>query len=192
MSKLSRTHAKNDGARLCLYDDRQLAVLLDGMAGRLASLLPTGGDIVLVGVLRRGVPLAGLLAERLCRLGIRCEQRLDLEVKRYADDLSLLYPQTMLRENDVASGASLAGKTVVVVDDVLYRGHSLLRVVQYLASRGAAVIRSVVLVDRGVGLLPVHADVIGARLEVAPGSIIEVQVPPYEMDFRIELVVAGS
>lgn len=192
MSKLSRTRATNDGARFCLYDNRQLAVVLDGMAVRLASLLPAAGDIVLVGILRRGAPLAALLAERLRRLGIRCEQSLDLEVKRYADDLSLLYPQTLLRENHVASGVSLAGKTVVVVDDVLYSGHSLLRVLQFLASHGAAVIRSVVLVDRRVGVLPVHADVIGAHLEVAPGSIIEVQVPPYETDFRIELVATSS
>ena len=192
MPNSARTLATNNGARLCLYDDRQLAAVLESMAARLASLLPAGGDIVLVGVLRRGAPLAGLLTEPLGRLGIRCAERFDLEVKRYADDLSLLYPQTMLRENDVASGANLAGKTVVVVDDVLYRGHSLLRVVQYLAARGAAVIRSAVLVDRGVGVLPVHADVIGVRLQVASGSIIEVQVPPYETDFRIELVAAGG
>ena len=40
----------------------------------------------------------------------------------------------------------------------------------------------------GVSALPIHDDVIGVRLEVAPGSIVEVRVPPYEPNFAIELV----
>ncbi|HMW56421.1 MAG TPA: phosphoribosyltransferase family protein [Accumulibacter sp.] len=174
--------------RTCLYDQQQLANVLDGMAGRLLGLLDGRSDVVLIGILRRGVPLASLLAERLLRLGVPPAQRLQLEVKRYGDDLTLLYPQTLLRENPAETAVDLSGKTVVVVDDVLYRGHSLLRVAQFLALRGAAEIRSMVLVDRGVSLLPVHADVTGVRLQVAPGSIIEVHVPPYENDFCIELV----
>jgi pyrimidine operon attenuation protein/uracil phosphoribosyltransferase len=178
----------NDKKRLCLYDEQQLATVLDRMAGQLAGLLSGDRDVILLGVLRRGVPLASLLAERLHGLGVRPAQRVDLEVKRYGDDLTLLYPETLLRENTCPRDFDLSGKTVVVVDDVLYRGHSLLRVVQYLALRGAAEIRSAILVDRGVSLLPIHADVCGLRLDVAPGSIVEVHVPPYESDLSIVLV----
>lgn len=178
----------NENARFCLYDERQLDVVLDGMARRLTGLLGGNADIVLVGVLRRGVPLASRLAERLDRMGVRSPWRLDLEVKRYGDDLALLYPETRLTERQMPAGVALAEKAVVVVDDVLYRGHSLLRVVQFLAARGAGLIRSVVLVDRGVSLLPIHADVTGIRLDVAPSSIVEVHVPPYEADFCVELV----
>ncbi len=181
----------NGNARSCLYDERQLDVVLDGMARRLTGLLGGNADIVLVGGLRRGVPLASRLAERLDKLGVRSAWRLDLEVKRYGDDLALLYSETRLTERQVPAGVALAEKAVVVVDDVLYRGHSLLRVVQFLAARGAGLIRSVVLVDRGVSLLPIHADVTGIRLDVAPGSIIEVHVPPYEADFCVELVQPG-
>lgn len=179
----------NHNTRLCAYDEQQLAVVLDGMARRLAGRLSGDHETVMVGILRRGVPLASLLAERLCKLGVRPVQRLDLKVKRYADDLTLLYPETLLSESDFGAGVDLSGRTVVVVDDVLYRGHSLLRVVQYLAQRGAAEIRSVVLVDRGVSQLPIHADVTGIRLDLAPGSIVEVHVPPYETDFCVELVM---
>ncbi len=182
----------NDMERLCLYDEQQLATVLDRMAGQLAGLLPGNRDIVLLGVLRRGVPLASLLADRLHGLGVGPVRRVDLEVKRYSDDLTLLYPETLLRESACPGDVDLAGKTVVVVDDVLYRGHSLLRVVQYLALRGAAEIRSAILVDRGVSLLPIHADVCGLRLDVAPGSIVEVHVPPYEEDLSIELVTPGQ
>lgn len=109
--------------RTCLYDQQQLANVLDGMAGRLLGLLDGRSDVVLIGILRRGVPLASLLAERLLRLGVPPAQRLQLEVKRYGDDLTLLYPQTLLRENPAETAVDLSGKTVVVVDDVLYRGH---------------------------------------------------------------------
>ena len=74
------------------------------------------------------------------------------------------------------------------IRDRLYTGHSLLRVLEYLARRQPAEIRVAVLVDRGVCVLPVHADVVGRRLEVAAGDVIESNVPPYEPDFRIELL----
>ena len=51
-----------------------------------------------------------------------------------------------------------------------------------------AAIRVACLVDRVTTRLPVHADVVGARLGIAPPDIIECHVPPYEPDFRIELV----
>lgn len=53
---------------------------------------------------------------------------------------------------------------MLVVDDVLYTGHSLLRVVEYLARKQPAAIRVACLVDRVTTRLPVHADVVGARL----------------------------
>ena len=179
----------DDRQRIVLYDQRQLSLILDGMARRVAGLLGDRPELVIVGVLRRGAPLAELLGERLQRLGINAVQRLDLQVKRYADDLTLLFPETRLTESATDAGLHLTGKSVLIVDDVLYRGHSLLRVVQYLALRGPATIRSAILVDRSVSALPVHADVAGVTLQVAPGSIVEVHVPPYETDFGIELVV---
>ncbi|MBL8394338.1 MAG: phosphoribosyltransferase [Candidatus Accumulibacter sp.] len=179
-----------DNTRFRAYDAQQLEMVLDGMARRLAALLPDDRDIVLIGILRRGVPLAGMLVERLHGLGIRRIQRVALKVKRYADDLSLLHPETLLSENAEQSAVEWPGKVVVVVDDVLYRGHSLLRVAQHLAQRGVAELRSVILVDRGVGLLPIRADVTGVRLSLPEGSIVEVHVPPYEPDFCIDLLRA--
>ena len=85
----------------------------------------------------------------------------------------------------------LRGLTVMVVDDVLFTGHSLLRVVEYLARRMPAEIRVVTLVDRGVTRLPVRTDVVGVRLDIAPPDIIECNVPPYEVEFKIELLQPG-
>lgn len=179
---------RREGTRTLLYTESLLSDVLDAMARQLAGSLRAGEEIVLLGVLRRGVPLSAMLEERLQSLGVRPARRLQLEVKRYADDLRLLHPETLLRDDAEERNTDLAQASVVVVDDVLYRGHSLVRVVQHLAARGVGRIRSAVLVDRCCSVLPIQADVTGLRLQVAPGAIVEVHVPPYEADFSIELV----
>ncbi len=76
---------------------------------------------------------------------------------------------------------------MLLVDDVLYRGHSLLRALEWLQLRRPAAIRVAVLVDRDIALLPVCADVVGVHLNVAPGDVVDCRVPPYEPTFAIHL-----
>ena len=145
--------------------------------------------IMLVGILRRGAPLAEMLHHRLSSQNSLANLPLmNLQIKRYSDDLTLLYPETKLTENPQHVALDLSGITVVVVDDVMNRGHSMLRAVEYLASKNAEEIRTVVLVDRGVTKMPVRSDIAGVRLDVAPADIIECNVPPYETEFKIELL----
>lgn len=177
------------GIRTCLYDSSALDAVLDRMAQQAASLLQGCGPLAVVGVLRRGAPLADRLTGRLVqRHGLPPPLRLDLAVKRYADDLTLLHPDTRLTEEARHAALDLGGHTLLVVDDVLYRGHSLLKVVEYLARKRPAAIRVAVLADRCVTALPVHADVVGVRLEIAPADIIDCHVPPYEPDFSLQLL----
>ena len=178
------------GVRTCLYDAPQLGAVMDTMARQLASgLAGSCTPVAVIGVLRRGAPLADrLTALMVQRHGLAIPLRLDLSVKRYADDLTLLYPETRLTEEPRHADLALAGHTLLVVDDVLYTGHSLLRVLEYLARWQPAQIRCAVLVDRGVARLPVHADVLGVRLDVAPSDIIECNVPPYEPTFKVDVL----
>lgn len=177
------------GVRTCLHDNVRSSAILDDMACRLVGLLPRDEAAVVIGVLRRGAPLADQIAERLQqRHGLPAPLRVDLKVKRYADDLTLLHPETQLSEAEGQPLPALAGRTLLVVDDVLYTGHSLLRVVGHLVRQQPARILVATLVDRGVARLPVHADVVGVRMDIAPSDIIECNVPPYEPVFRIELL----
>lgn len=179
--------------RTCLYSSAQLEAIVTDMARQAAGLLTGRTKIAIVGILRRGAPLAGRLHERLAK-DYRLNDciRLDLQIKRYADDLTLLHPETRLTENPSHASLDLDGYTLLVVDDVMYRGHSMLRAVQYLAGKQPAEIRTVVLVDRGAAKLPVRTDIAGVRLDVAPSDIIECNVPPYEADFRIDLLQPAS
>ena len=178
-----------EGRRTCLYSSAQLDVVVSDMARQAAGLATGRTQVAIVGILRRGAPLADRLHASLLRdYRLADCVRLDLQIKRYADDLTLLHPETRLTENPAHATLDLAGYTVLVVDDVMYRGHSMLRAVEYLAARQPAEIRTVVLVDRGVEKLPVRADIVGVRLDVAPSDIIECNVPPYEDSFRIDLL----
>jgi pyrimidine operon attenuation protein/uracil phosphoribosyltransferase len=180
---------KPPGRRTCLYTDAQLDAIVADMARQAAGLLTGRTQVVIVGILRRGAPLADRLHARLLQdYGLTHCTRLDLQIKRYADDLTLLYPETRLTENPTHATLSLEGHTVLVVDDVMYRGHSMLRAVEYLAGKQPAEIRTVVLADRGVAKLPVRTDIVGVRLDVAPSDVIECNVPPYEADFKIDLL----
>ena len=180
---------KPAGRRTCLYDTAQLDAIVADMARQAAGLLTGRTRVAIVGILRRGAPLADRLHARLRDdWGLADCVRLDLAIKRYADDLTLLYPETQLTENPTHADLDLAGHTVLVVDDVMYRGHSMLRAVEYLAGRQPEEIRTVVLVDRGASKLPVRTDIVGVRLDVAPSDVIECNVPPYEDSFRIDLL----
>ena len=179
----------NAELRTTLYGQKQLDCVMDAMVATIASKLIGVERVSLVGVLRRGAPLADQLIERLhARLPAVDIERIDLSIKRYADDLTLLHPQTQLTEKPEHASIDLSGRTVVIVDDVLYGGFSLFRAVQYLLTKGVKKVLTVILVDRACAVLPIHADVCGLTLQVAPGNIVECHVPPYESTWQIVLV----
>ncbi len=172
-----------------LYGSLELDRVLDAMSAALAAKLYGVELVTLVGVRRRGAPLADMLATRLRQRRPKINmERLDLSIKRYSDDLKLLHPETLLTEQPEHIQIDLSGHVVVLVDDVLYRGFSMNRAVQYLLTKGAQIILTTVLVDRMCATLPVRADVTGLRLEVAPSNIVECHVPPFEPLFQIVLV----
>jgi len=177
------------GLQTTIYDTAALERVLDAMAVALMPRLHGTAGVTLVGVRRRGAPLSdGLLARLQTLLPGADIARLDLLIKRYADDLTLLHPETRLTEQPEHADIDLAGRTIVVVDDVLYKGFSLNKAVQYLLAKGGSQILTAVLVDRVCATLPIHADVAGLKLQVAPGHIVECHVPPFEPVFQIVLV----
>lgn len=185
---MARRHDRSDRLEeQVLYRVDELDEVVARMAREVQALVPDPARLTVVGILRRGAPLADRLCAHLheASRGARIA-RLDLDIKRYGDDLTLLHPETRLRES-AGQAPDLGGRTVLLVDDVLYEGHSLLRALRWLAERGAAEIRTAVLVDRRCARLPLKADVAGVILEVAPLQIVDVHVPPYEPQFGIHI-----
>ncbi|MGB0128496.1 MAG: phosphoribosyltransferase family protein [Rhodocyclaceae bacterium] len=176
------------GERFRLYGPTELEAVMTRMTARAAGLLVGASDPILLGVLRRGEPIATMLQQRLkAQHGLEVP-RYRLRLKRYGDDLALLHPETELVDNPEFAERDVTRATVLIVDDVLYQGHSLVRVLGYLARRQAQAIHAAVLVDRCVAQVPVRAAIVGLRLQAAPGDVVECHVPPFEKDFAIELL----
>lgn len=165
--------------RLHIADAADVEALFDTMAMELAPKI--SDDTILLGLLRRGVPIAQALADRL-EPRPECGQ---LSLKRYGEDLSLLHDVPQLDEDSL--DVDVKGRHIVVVDDVLYTGESLLRAVCFLRAAGATRIQVAVLCARAGRTMPVRADVVGARLEVLPDWVIHCLVPPFEEALGIEV-----
>ena len=179
--------------RVTLYDSDELDAVIAAMARRAAALIAGLEHVAVIGIRRRGAPLADRLCASLsAHHNLPPPLRIDLDIKRYADDLSLLFPQTRLTEDPKHASVDLRGHTVVLVDDVLYSGHSLFTAIGHLLRREPARIHVAVLADRDVARLPVRADIVGVRLQVAPDDIVECLVPPFEPIFGIDVLRKGS
>jgi pyrimidine operon attenuation protein/uracil phosphoribosyltransferase len=177
------------GSRTCLYDADHMNAVMDSMARQASVLLHGCTRLAIIGILRRGAPLADKLTDLLVNeYALPKPLRLNLSVKRYADDLTLLYPETQLKEDQQIENLDLAGFTLLIVDDVLYTGHSLFKVVEYLIKKHPSQIRVACLADRKVNTIPIKADIVGVSLQIAPQDVVECHVPPYEPTFQIDLL----
>lgn len=156
--------------------DRTLRSMARHLRGEVAE--PTG----LVGIRRRGVPLAERLAHHLGKLH-RTVPVGELGMKRYDDDLNVLHDEPSLEELPLPF--DLDGARVVVVDDVLFTGRTLMRAASHLLARGAGGVELAVLCSRGRPEVPVAATRVGMRLDVPDGLVVEVHIPPYEDDTGI-------
>jgi pyrimidine operon attenuation protein / uracil phosphoribosyltransferase len=164
-----------------LADRRRVEALLNLLATRVAGT--AGDDFALVGVVRRGEVIARELGARLERLLEHAVPVGEVRLERYADDLTVVHRETRLEARELPF--AVEGARLVLIDDVLYSGRSLLRAAQHFLDRGAAEVRVTVLVDRGGREVPLAADAAAVRLEVGPAHQVEVHVPPYEDDWAV-------
>ena len=126
-------------------------------------------DLVLLGIPSRGVPLAERIAERMASVEGVSVPVGSLDVTMYRDDLRLK-PARTLMPTDIPPGG-IDGKTVVLVDDVLYSGRTIRAALDALTEVGRPKgVQLAVLVDRGHRELPIRADFVGKNL---PTSLAE-------------------
>ncbi len=166
----------------------QKAVLLDAAAME-RSLMRISHEIVernapceglcIVGVYRRGAVLAEKIARNVGKITGVMPLLGALDISLYRDDLSELGEQP-----SVASGGldfDVVGKTVVLVDDVLYTGRTARAAIEAVIRRGRpAAIQLAVLVDRGHRELPIRADFTGKNVPTSKRELIEVRVEQYD------------
>jgi pyrimidine operon attenuation protein/uracil phosphoribosyltransferase len=146
-------------------------------------------DLVLLGIPSRGVPLAHRLAARIAAVEGTDVPVGSLDVTMYRDDLRL-HPARALERTDLPP-EGVEGRTVVLVDDVLYSGRTVRAALDALGDLGRpARVQLAVLVDRGHRELPIRADFVGKN--VPTGRADDVRVLVAELDGEDAVVVEGA
>lgn len=143
-------------------------------------------EMIFIGIQRRGVPLARRLSE-IIRTVDGAEVPVGiLDITLYRDDLSLLSEHPVVNGTDIPF--IINGKTLVMVDDVLYTGRTARAAMDALIEMGRPRrIQLAVLVDRGHRELPIRADYIGKNLPTSRSEVVGVQVT--EIDGRQDVVL---
>ena len=129
--------------------------------------------LVLVGVRTRGVPLARRLARLVAEAGAPPPPVGALDITLYRDDLTMVAPQPVLRGTEIPG--SIDGRTVVLVDDVLYTGRTVRAALDEIIDFGRpARIKLAVLVDRGHRELPIRPDYVGQTITTRRDEVVQV------------------
>ena len=131
------------------------------------------GDLVLLGIPRRGVPLAQRIAERISSVeGFQVPVG-SLDITMYRDDLRMK-PARPLLPTEIPPGG-IDGKVVVLVDDVLFSGRTIRAALDALNDLGRPrAVQLAVLVDRGHRELPIRADYVGKNLPTSLKETVKV------------------
>ena len=150
-----------------------------------------GGDLVLVGIQRRGVQLADRLAPLITSQHPDPIQRGTLDITLYRDDLQAIGPTPIVHETKLPG--NLEGATVVIVDDVLYTGRTVRAALDEIADFGRPRrVLLTVLVDRGGRELPIAADVTGLSVATMPGDRVNVLVEDVAGEDSVYLERGGA
>src|SRR5512140_711510 len=134
-----------------------------------------GGELAVVGIRTGGVHLAQRLQRAIASLTGREPPLGTLDIALYRDDLSERAAAPVVGPTDIRF--PVTGKTIVLVDDVLYTGRTVRAALDELVDFGRPRrVLLAVLVDRGGRELPIAADVVGTQLEVPQGDQVEVRL----------------
>ena len=144
-------------------------------------------DLGLVGIKRRGVPMAQRLAKLIKGIEKKPVHCGELDINLYRDDLSTRGPKPVVTEG--AIGFDINGKNIVLIDDVLYTGRTTRAALDALFDHGRpAKVQLLVMIDRGHREIPVEAQYVGRTVQTADNEIIEVKLKEIDGSEQVLLV----
>ncbi len=170
--------------------DRSLVRLAHEILERTEDL----DKLALIGIRRRGVPLAQRLAQKINELERRDVPVGILDINLYRDDLTTVGAAPVLNATEI--NFPVTGKDIILTDDVLYTGRTVRAALDALFDHGRpARVQLLVLIDRGHRELPIEARYVGRMVQTTSNEIIEVkfhEVDGTEKVLLVEKVAAGE
>ncbi|MGI6184139.1 MAG: bifunctional pyr operon transcriptional regulator/uracil phosphoribosyltransferase PyrR [Candidatus Fimadaptatus sp.] len=143
-------------------------------------------NVALMGIHRRGVPLAKQLRDCIKQIeGVELPLGV-LDITYYRDDLSMLSEHPQVKSTDVPF--TITGRDVIMVDDVLFTGRTARAAMDAIMDMGRVnTLQFVALVDRGHRELPVRADYVGKNVPTSKSELIAVMVEEFDGVNRVAL-----
>ena len=170
-----------------LLDSGDMKRTLGRMAYEILEANQGAEDLVVVGVLRRGYPIAKRLAFTMTQVEgttIPCGK---LDIRAFRDD------QPLVGEDLSEIPFEVTGKTVILVDEVVYTGRTVRSALNALMKHGRPkAVRLAVLVDRGHRELPIEPDFLGRKVETESTDHIVVRVQEFDGEDAVILESAGA
>lgn len=147
---------------------------LETLADQIVST-NAGRPVVLLGIQRRGIPMAQRMSKRIAlQTGVTPQMGM-LDINLYRDDLTKVATQPIVRRTEIPHG--IDDKDVILVDDVLYTGRTIGSALRALIDFGRMrTIQLAVFVDRGHRELPVVANYIGKKITTKDNEVVEVRL----------------
>lgn len=144
-------------------------------------------NLALIGIRRRGVPLAQRISRSMLNIDHVEVPVGTLDITLYRDDLSKIASQPVLHSSEIPF--TMDDKDVLLVDDVLYTGRTVRAAMNGLFDLGRPKrVRMAVLIDRGHRELPIEASFVGRTVQTSDTEIVEVRLHEIDREDRVMLV----
>ncbi|SDL07290.1 pyrimidine operon attenuation protein / uracil phosphoribosyltransferase [Clostridium cochlearium] len=158
-----------------ILDDKSMKRALIRIAHEIIEKNKDVEDLVIVGIKRRGYPLAKRIAENIQKIEGKSIPVGSVDITLYRDDLSKKYDQPKIEDENIA--VDVENKKVIIVDDVIYTGRTVRAAIDAIFHNGRPkMIQLAVVVDRGHRELPIRADYVGKNIPTSKNELVSVEV----------------